>query len=100
MNDAQRRRKQLLEQMRNTYDDRRTLPAVHPRYGTAYQKLYGDDEEFTSGTLGIRAFICVMIFICFTFLDQKETQIMNISSEKIANEIHASFDINGLWENL
>ena len=32
MNDAERRRQELLEQTRALYNDRRTIPAVHPRY--------------------------------------------------------------------
>ena len=35
MNDAERRRQELLEQTRALYNDRRTIPAVHPRYANA-----------------------------------------------------------------
>lgn len=38
MNDAERRRQELLEQTRALYNDRRTIPAVHPRYANDKQK--------------------------------------------------------------
>ena len=45
MNDAERRRQELLEQTRALYNDRRTIPAVHPRYANAYHYLYGKSQE-------------------------------------------------------
>ena len=45
MNDAERRRQELLEQTRALYNDRRTIPAVHPRYANAYHYLYGKQQE-------------------------------------------------------
>ena len=41
MNDAERRRRELLEQTRFLYSDKRIMPAVHPRYGNTYHYLYG-----------------------------------------------------------
>ena len=40
-----RRRQELLEQTRALYNDRRTIPAVHPRYANAYHYLYGKSQE-------------------------------------------------------
>ncbi|MGN1267519.1 MAG: hypothetical protein ACI4UH_06240 [Dorea sp.] len=100
MNDAQKRRKLLLEQMRNVYDERRTPPAIHPRYGLNYRKYYEEPEEIVSGTLGIRAFICILLFVCFTIAEQKDMSIMNINSEKVANEIHHNFDFSMFWETI
>ena len=100
MNDTEKRRKQLLEQMRNIYDEKNIPPAVHPRYGSAYRRLYEEDREFEQGTLGIRVFICVLLFVAFTVIEQKNYTIMNNDSGKIANEIHQTIDFSTVWKNL
>ena len=45
MNDSEMRRRELLRQTRKLYDDRRDIPAVHPRYGRIYHSLYDSEEE-------------------------------------------------------
>ena len=52
MNDSEMRRRELLRQTRKLYDDRRDIPAVHPRYGRIYHDLYknGDEEQNAGDT--------------------------------------------------
>ena len=61
----------FLEQTRALYNDRRTIPAVHPRYANAYHYLYGKsqediNEDTKGGTFGIRLFF-VCIDVCCIF---------------------------------
>lgn len=91
MNDTQRRRQQLLKQMRDTYDDRREIPAIHPRYRASYQQLY-DEENVENHTFGIRVVLCILLFVAFTVLEQNHNTIMKFDSDRIANEIHREFD--------
>ena len=45
MNDSEMRRRELLRQTRRLYDDKREIPAVHPRYGRIYHNLYENNTE-------------------------------------------------------
>ena len=45
MNDSEMRRRELLRQTRRLYDDKREIPAVHPRYGRIYHDLYENNTE-------------------------------------------------------
>ena len=97
MNDAERRRQELLEQTRALYNDRRTIPAVHPRYANAYHYLYGKsqediNEDTKGGTFGIRLFLCALMFAAFLTID--------MSSSDIANEITKDTDIQEIWKSL
>lgn len=100
MNDSEKRRKELLEQTRERYSDYRTPPAVHPRYGSAYSQIYGSDEPSASGTLGIRAFFCFLLFTVFVAADYKEEKILNVSSEKIVETVTTDMDVEEVWRNL
>ena len=55
MNEAEKRRRELLEQTRYSYQES-GIPAIHPRYRASYSELYGE-EEAEQGSLGIRTFI-------------------------------------------
>ena len=105
MNDAEKRRRELLEQTRTLYSDKRTIPAIHPRYGNAYQYLYGKSEdeikeETKGGTLGIRLFLCALIFAAFLTADKQKQKIFHMSSSEIANEITKDLDIQAVWKAL
>ena len=49
MNETEERRKELLRQARQMYDEDRFIPAVHPRYRNLYQDLYEPDENAKKG---------------------------------------------------
>ncbi|MEY8282333.1 hypothetical protein AALA13_00655 [Lachnospiraceae bacterium 50-23] len=100
MSDSEKRRKELLEQTRERYSDYHTPPAVHPRYGSAYSQIYGNDELPVPGTLGIRAFFCFLLFTIFVAADYKEEKILNVSSEKIVEAIRTDMDVQEVWQNL
>lgn len=100
MNDSERRRIKLLEQTRSMYSDRRLPPAIHPRYGGAYHKLYGGDDEMAPGTFGIRLFLCFMLFAAFVTMDNNQMKFKNVSSDRIVQEIAVDMDVQEVWKNL
>lgn len=101
LNSSEKRRQQLLEQTRNMYSDKRSSPAVHPRYGNTYGYLYGREEEPAgAGTLGIRTFLCVLLFAAFVTMDKQDSKVFHVSSDQIVNEITSDIDIAEVWKNL
>lgn len=101
MNQSEKRRMELLEQTRNLYSDRRTAPAVHPRYGAVYNKLYADqDGKSSPGTFGIRVFLCFMLFAAYVTMDTKGIEVKSVGSERIVQEITTDVDVAEVWKNL
>ena len=102
MNSSEKRRKELLEQTRRLYSDRREPPAVHPRYGAAYHKLYADENEPDSpaGTFGLRIFLAFLLFAGFVTMDRQEYKVLQVDSDRIVQEIQADTDAAELWKNL
>ncbi len=43
MNEVEKRRRELLEQTRYSYQES-GIPAIHPRYRASYSELYGEEE--------------------------------------------------------
>lgn len=92
MNDSEARRRELLRQTRKLYQDSSEIPAVHPRYGRIYHNLYGEESTFTdagtgSGSFFLRLIISIICFVCFIFMEQNRTEVAEVSSEVIVNQI-------------
>lgn len=101
MNSTEKRRKQLLEQTRNMYSDKRNIPVIHPRYGSTYGYLYGREEgEERPETLGIRFILCLMLFAAFISMDKQEREVFHMDSGKIVEEITTNLDIAEVWKEL
>ncbi len=102
MNEAEKRRKQLLEETRSLYSDWRTPPAVHPRYRAAYGKLYRreNSQEDLPGTFGLRTFLCVLLFAAFVAMDHQGGKILEADSGRITEEIITDLDVAEVWKNL
>ena len=106
MNDSEMRRKELLQQTRRLYDERRDIPAVHPRYGRIYNNLYnGTDEqkEQTGGSFYLRLVIGILCFICFVYMDQSNAAVAEVNSTSIVNQIEKDLDMDTVmevWNNL
>lgn len=105
MNESEKRRKQLLEQTRGMYSDKRIPPAIHPRYQSFYSKVYDDGAEghMERGTFGVRTFICFLLFALFVAADYKGTEVAKVSSEKVVKHIEATFDmedVKSVWKDL
>lgn len=102
MNSSEKRRKELLEQTRRLYSDRREPPAVHPRYGAVYHNLYGSEgeENVPAGTFGLRVFLAFLLFAGFVTMDRQEYKIFQVDSSRIVEEIQADLDVKEVWEEL
>lgn len=99
MNEAEKRRKRLLNETRARYRDDGYFPAVHPRYHASYSQLYEDDMEY-NGTLGIRAFICFLLFAVFVAMDYQGKEVLHVDSNRISQEISTDLDVAEIWKNL
>ena len=101
MNDSEKRRQKLLEQTRRLYSDKRDAPAVHPRYGAVYRSLYGDEEEhYETGTLGLRLFLCLLLFAAFVTMDRQGYEMFHLDSSRLVQEIETDLDVAEVWNNL
>ena len=100
------RRRELLRQTRKLYDERRDIPAVHPRYGRIYHSLYDrEEEEQTSsgGSFYIRLVVSILCFICFVYMDQSKASVAEVDSTAIVNQIEKDIDadtIEEVWKKL
>lgn len=86
MTDVEKRRIKLLQDVRKSYSDKYTPPAVHPRYQSAYSSLYSDEEQVRPrSTFFLRFIISVLILLMFYFADyQTEKQtIINAVQENL-----------------
>lgn len=106
MNDSEMRRRELLRQTRRLYDDKKEIPAVHPRYARICHNLYEDKtdgQELSGGTFYIRLVIGIFFFVCFVYLDQSEADFAHVSSTSIVNEIEKNIDTEAfaeVWKEL
>lgn len=106
MNDSEARRRELLRQTRRLYDERRDVPAVHPRYGRIYNNLYNgkeEQQEQTGGSFYLRLVIGILCFICFVYMDQSNAGVAAVNSTSIVNQIEKDIDMDTVmeaWKNL
>ena len=101
MNDSEMRRRELLRQTRKLYDDRREIPAIHPRYGRIYHDLYKDSAEEpdrNGGSFYFRLVIGILCFICFVYMDQNNADVAKVNSTSIVEQIERDFDIDTVIE--
>lgn len=101
MNDSEVRRRELLRQTRRLYDEKRELPAVHPRYGRIYHNLYeenAEEQELSGSTFYIRLVIGILCFVCFVYMDQSKAEIAQVNSTAIVDQIEKDVDANAIIE--
>ena len=92
INESEARRRELLRQTRKLYQDSSEIPAVHPRYGRIYHDLYGagssdEDAGTGSGSFFVRLVISILCLVCFVFMEQNRTEVAEVSSDEIVNQI-------------
>lgn len=100
MNNSEKRRRQLLEETRYLYSDRKIPPAIHPRYKNAYHKLYDSEETGVVSTFGIRMFLCFMLFAAFVAMDNNGYAVKDVNSDRIVQEITTDTDVAKVWKEL
>ena len=101
VNDSEKRRQRLLEQTRELYGEKRSIPAIHPRYGAAYHQIYSDEQpQIPPSTFGIRLFLCLLLFAAFVSMDKNKREVMNVNSSRIVDEITTNLDVAEVWKEL
>ena len=101
VNDSEKRRQRLLEQTRELYGEKRTIPAVHPRYGAAYRQIYSDEQQpIPPSSFGIRLFLCLLLFAAFVSMDKNKSEVMHVDSSRIVDEITTDLDVVEVWKEL
>ncbi len=101
MNESEKRRQRLLQETRQLYSDKGMIPAVHPRYGAVYHKLYEKDEAAVPGsTFGIRLLLCCFLFVLFLTADRQDQKILDVSSDQILEYVTQDTDVAEVWKNL
>ena len=71
----------------------------NPGYRASYSELYGE-EEAEQGSLGIRTFICMILFAVFVFMQNEGKDILHISSTKVVQEVSKNADITDVWKKI
>ena len=90
MTDVEKRRLQLLQEVRKNYSDKNTPPAIHPRYQSVYHSLYGKETENISRTEGnflLRILLAAFIFAFVFLIDYYDETVVNVDSKTIVTEI-------------
>src|SRR5699024_10964348 len=107
MNDSAMRRRELLQQARRLYAERRDIPAVHHRYGRVYHNLCSSTDEQqkeqTGGRLHLRLVSGILCFLCFVYMDQSNAGVAEVNSTSIVNQIQKYLNVDNVieaWENL
>ena len=93
LNQTEKRRQKLLEHTRNLYTDRKTVPAVHPRYKAAYYRVYSEDSDFPKSTFGLRMVISICLFAAFIAMKQEGVEICGMDSVQVLESIIYNFKI-------
>lgn len=99
MNDSEKRRRELLRQTRKLYDERNTVPAVHPRYGHIFNDLYGEEEATQpKNSFYLRAVVGILCFVCYVCMDTNQIKVAEVDSAQIVNQIEKEMDTSVLEE--
>ena len=90
MNDVEKRRLKLLQETRKNYSDKYAPPAVHPRFQSTYDSIYGRDESNymeNRGSFFIRTIIALLLFTLFFIMDYRNEKIGTVDSQFVLNEV-------------
>lgn len=101
MTDTEKRRMDLLAQTRNMYQDRRQIPAVHPRYGNVYRNLYGSngmngEEEKTNkreSSFRVRVILALFIFAIYASADYNGMTVGDVTQEDILQVLSYNIEL-------
>lgn len=91
MTEIEKRRSELLAQTRDIYKEKKSPPAIHPRYQSAYLSLYKDETEeipASPNTFLIRTLIAFFVFVLFFVIDYRKETFGTVDSQSIIEAIH------------
>ena len=95
---TEKRRKQLLDEMRILYSSTYTPPAIHPRYGFAYEQLYEKDSKEKGGSFEIRVFLCMLILAIFFTIEKNDTFADQYNTDEVIKCISTNMEILELFD--
>ena len=102
-----RRRRLWEENRRQQRNTGMITPAIHPRYGRLYRKLYPDGleqsagngaedldkKENSRGSFTTRLILSTFLFLVFLYVSQNSVELQGISSHEIIEKIQENHDI-------
>ena len=105
MNESAKRRQDLLLQMQKSSHISSGFPAVHPRYGNVYHKLYSEkrEQQLSNNSLIFRLFMAVLCFLLYLSIDTSNTETAQTYSSEITSYIRQSYDyekMQEVWKDL
>lgn len=68
-------------------------PVIHPRYRSAYGKIYPEEQPQQENTFFIRFIISVILFAGFLNLDQADLPTVFPDKTEIIQEVQSPFDV-------
>ena len=104
MSESEQRRRELLNEARYMNRERSGIPAIHPRYRSTYSGLY-NDRDFTDrpdggSTLGIRVFICLLLFGLYVAADHESLSLGKVDAVSVVKQIEHQTDIQEVLKTL
>ena len=96
MNENEKRRSEMLEQMRNN-----STPVVHPRYRATYNSLYKNDEKKNKNG-SIFGIVIMVFFLGVGYYMYVEKPVIDTGAiiERVEQEIERFIDFTNLdWYN-
>ncbi len=104
MSETEQHRRQLLHQVKGSGQfSGRNIPAIHPRYTSAYHSIYESGNITEKGTFQLRCIVAILCFVAFVWMKQEDVQVASVNSSRIVNQIEKQVDVNTVqkvWEEL
>lgn len=102
MDDAQKRRQELLSQTRKIYSDKNKVPVVHPRYGNFNLGTSENANNISDGKVNyfkLRLTIALILFVLYAGIEYTGIEIGEYSSQEVIEVISQSIDIQEVWNS-
>ncbi len=99
MTEAELRRVELLAQTRSTYKERGNIPAIHPRYRSVYNEVYGDNATSSKDGVSFRLAIALFIFVVYAMISYKEYSFGEFNNETIVEAISTDIEVVNVWNS-
>ena len=97
MTETEKRRIALLQETRKMYSEKNTPPAIHPRYQSAYQSIYKNDEfsrgEKESGSFVVRTVVAILLFCMFLFASKSGMEETKAVMQEMTRDGFVDFQI-------
>ena len=97
MTETEKRRITLLQETRKTYSEKYTPPAIHPRYQSAYQSIYKNDdfsrEEKGTSTFVARTVVAILLICLFAIANKNGLEEAKTVTNEIKQDAFVDFQI-------